>query len=435
MGVAEATILIFAVLVIFLIIGVPIGISLILSSLVVILQTLGFNGAAPATALKIFSGINIFTLLAIPFFVLAGNLMNKGGIAKRLINFSQAMTGRIPGSLAHTNVVANMFFGAVSGSGTAAASAMGTIIGPTAKEAGYDENFITAVNVASAPSGFLIPPSTGLITYGLASGGTSIAALFLGGYIPGILWGLSCMLVISIYAKKHNLVGGEKITIKEFFHHALAAIPSLLLIIIVIGGIVLGVFTATEASAISVVYCLILSVVFYKTISVKELYSILVNSAKMSGIIMFLIGASNVMAWVMSFTGIPNAISSGVLGISDNKFIILLIINLLLLFVGTFMDLTPAILVFTPILLPICLQLGMSAVQFGVMMIFNLSIGCITPPVGNVLFVGLKVSKTKLENVMPILLKFYVALVIVLLLTTYVPWLSTFLPGLAGYMK
>ena len=432
MGVAAATALIFGVLVIFLVMGVPIAISLIFSSLIVILQTLGVEGAAPAAALKIFSGINIFTLLAIPFFVFAGNLMNKGGIAKRLINFSQAITGRIPGSLAHTNIVANMLFGAISGSGTAAASAMGSIIGPESKEAGYDENFMTAVNVASAPSGFLIPPSTGLITYGLASGGTSIAALFLGGYIPGILWGLSCMLVVYIYAKKHNLVGGEKITFKELIHHTLAAIPSLLLIIVVIGGIVKGVFTATEASAISAVYCLILAVFFYKTIDFKELYSILVSSAKMSGIIMFLVGASSAMAWVMSFTGIPSAISSGVLGISDNKYIILFVINLLLLFVGTFMDLTPAILVFTPILLPICKQLGMGAVQFGIMMVFNLSIGCITPPVGNVLFVGLKVSKTKLENVMPILLKFYVALVIVLMLTTFVPWLSTFLPGLAA---
>lgn len=428
-----AMIIIFTILIILLLLGVPIGISLCVSSMVVVSQVLGFGGAAPASALKMFQGINIFTLLAIPFFILAGNIMNRGGIAMRLINFATALTGRIPGSLAHTNIVANMLFGAISGSGTAAASAMGSIIGPIEKDAGYDEDWAAAVNVATAPTGLLIPPSTGLITYALASGGTSVAALFLGGYIPGILWGLSCMVVAFFYARKHGYVSDKRITAKEFARVTLDALPSLLLIVIVIGGICGGVFTATEASAIAVLYSLVLSVLVYKTLTGKDLYQILVSSAKMSGIIMFLVGASNIMAWVMSFTGIPETISNVILSVSDNRIIILLCINLLLLFVGTFMDLTPAILIFTPILLPVCGKLGMGALQFGIMLVFNLCIGCITPPVGNILFVGIKVAGRKLEKVMPLLIRFYAAIFVVLMLVTFVPAITTVLPGLAGY--
>lgn len=428
-----ATLIIFTILVILLLLGVPIGISLCVAAIVVISQVLGFEGAASASALKMFQGINIFTLLAIPFFILAGNIMNRGGIAVRLINFATVLTGRIPGSLAHTNIVANMLFGAISGSGTAAASAMGSIIGPIEKDAGYDEDWAAAVNVATAPTGLLIPPSTGLITYALASGGTSVAALFLGGYIPGILWGLSCMVVAFVYARKHGYVLDKRVSLKEVVHVTLDAIPSLLLIIIVIGGICGGVFTATEASAIAVFYSLLLSVLIYKTLTVKDLYQILISSAKMSGIIMFLVGASNIMAWVMSFTGIPEAISNVILSVSDNRIIILLSINLLLLFVGTFMDLTPAILIFTPILLPVCQKLGMDALQFGIMLVFNLCIGCITPPVGNILFVGIKVAGRKLEKVMPLLLWFYVAIFIVLMFVTFIPAITTFIPSLAGY--
>lgn len=427
-----AGLLIFFTIVILLLIGIPIGIALIVASILAITQVLGFSAAIPSSALKMFQGINIFTLLAIPFFILAGNIMNKGGIAVRLINLATAMTGRIPGSLAQTNVVANMLFGSVSGSGTAAVSAMGSIMGPIQKKEGYDENFTAAINIATAPTGLLIPPSTALITYALVSGGTSVAALFLGGIIPGVLWGISCMIVAFFYAKKKGYVGKKQISLNEFLKVALEAIPSLLLIVIVVFGIVGGIFTATEGSAIAVVYSLLLSTIFYKTINLKELYTILIDSSKLSAIIMFLIGASNIMAWVMSFTGIPDMMANVILGISDNPIIILLAINILLLFVGTFMDLTPAILIFTPILLPVCLALGMTPLHFGIMLTFNLCIGTITPPVGNILFAGIKVSNVKLERVMPHLLKFYVAIFIVLLLVTYIPWFSTFLPSLVG---
>ncbi len=429
----SAGLLILVTILLLLLLGIPIGIALIVASILAITQSLGFSAAIPSSALKMFQGINIFTLLAIPFFILAGNIMNKGGIAVRLINLATALTGRIPGSLAHTNVVANMLFGSISGSGTAAVSAMGSIMGPIQKKQGYDENFTTALNIATAPTGLLIPPSTALITYALASGGTSIAALFLGGIIPGILWGISCMVVAYFYAKKQGYVDKKSISVKEFIIVTLEAIPSLLLILIVIGGIVGGIFTATEGSAIAVIYSLLLSMLFYKTINIKELYTILIESAKLSAIIMFLIGASNILAWVMSFTGIPNMLAEAVLGISDNAMIILLAINLLLLFVGTFMDLTPAILIFTPILLPVCLALGMTPLHFGIMLTFNLSIGTITPPIGNILFAGIKVADRKIEHVMPHLFRFYAAIFVVLMLITYVSWFSTFIPSLAGY--
>lgn len=421
------------VLIVMLLAGVPIAVSLGISSILAILPTLNFGATVLTATQRIFSGISIFTLLAIPFFILAGNIMNKGGIAIRLINFAKVLTGRVPGSLAHTNAVANMLFGAISGSGVAAASAMGSIIGPVEKEEGYDDNFAAAVNVATAPTGLLIPPSNVLITYSLVSGGTSVAALFMGGYIPGILWGAACMAVAFFYAKKHGYKSSVRLTFKEAMIVVWQAVPSLLLIIIVIGGIIAGVFTATEGSAIAVAYSLILSLFIYRTIDLKELVHILIDSAKMTGIIIFLVGASNIMAWVMTFTGIPEAISSVLLGISKSPVVILLIINIFLLFVGTFMDITPAVLIFTPIFLPICQSFGMSALQFGIMITYNLCIGTITPPVGNILFVGVKVAKVKLEGVIKPLLSYYAVIFAVLMLVTFIPAVSTWLPGLAGY--
>ena len=421
------------VLIVMLLAGVPIAVSLGISSILATLPTLNFGATVLTATQRIFSGISIFTLLAIPFFILAGNIMNKGGIAIRLINFAKVLTGRVPGSLAHTNAVANMLFGAISGSGVAAASAMGSIIGPVEKEEGYDDNFAAAVNVATAPTGLLIPPSNVLITYSLVSGGTSVAALFMGGYIPGILWGAACMAVAFFYAKKHGYKSSVRLTFKEAMIVVWQAVPSLFLIIIVIGGIIAGVFTATEGSAIAVAYSLILSLFIYRTIDLKELVHILIDSAKMTGIIIFLVGASNIMAWVMTFTGIPEAISSALLGISKSPVVILLIINIFLLFVGTFMDITPAVLIFTPIFLPICQSFGMSALQFGIMITYNLCIGTITPPVGNILFVGVKVAKVKLEGVIKPLLSYYAVIFAVLMLVTFIPAVSTWLPGLAGY--
>lgn len=426
--------IILVLLVIMLLLGVPVAIALAVSSVCAIFPVLDLEIAVVTGAQRIFSGISIFSLLAIPFFILAGNIMNKGGIAIRLINLAKLVTGRTPGALAQTNVIANMLFGSISGSGTAAASAMGSIIGPVELEDGYDPNFSAAANIATAPTGLLIPPSNVMITFSLVSGGTSVAALFMAGYIPGILWGMACMLVIYFLAKKNGYQSRVKFSGKEKTAIIFQALPCLLLIVIVIGGIIFGIFTATEGSVVAVVYSLVLSLFFYKSIKLKDLPQIFRESAEMTGIIIFLIGVSSIMSWVMAFTGIPTAISTALLSLTDNRFVILFIINIVLLVVGTFMDMTPACLIFTPIFLPVCSALGMNTVHFGIMLIFNLCIGTITPPVGTTLFVGVKVGKVTIESVFRQLLLYFAAIFIVLLLVTYLPQLSLWLPGLMGYV-
>lgn len=426
--------IILVLLVIMLLAGVPIAVALGISSVCAILPVMDTSVAVLTGAQRIFSGISVFSLLAIPFFILAGNIMNKGGIAVRLINLAKLITGRAPGALAQTNVIANMLFGAISGSGTAAASAMGSIIGPIEKDEGYDPNFSAAANIATAPTGLLIPPSNVMITFSLVSGGTSVAALFMAGYIPGILWGLACMLVIYFIAKKKGYRAKTKFTFKEAMKIVLQALPCLLLIIIVIGGIIGGIFTATEGSVVAVVYSLVLSLFFYRSISLKDLPKIFKESAEMTGIIIFLIGVSSIMSWVMAFTDIPTAVSNGLLAISSNKIVIFLLINVILLIVGTFMDMTPACLIFTPIFLPVCTALGMNPIHFGIMLIFNLCIGTITPPVGTTLFVGVKVGKVKIETVFRQLLIYFAAIFVVLMLVTYIPQLSLWLPSLMGYV-
>ena len=426
--------IILVLLVIMLLAGVPIAVALGISSVCAILPVMDTSVAVLTGAQRIFSGISVFSLLAIPFFILAENIMNKGGIAVRLINLAKLITGRAPGALAQTNVIANMLFGAISGSGTAAASAMGSIIGPIEKDEGYDPNFSAAANIATAPTGLLIPPSNVMITFSLVSGGTSVAALFMAGYIPGILWGLACMLVIYFIAKKKGYRAKTKFTFKEAMKIVLQALPCLLLIIIVIGGIIGGIFTATEGSVVAVVYSLVLSLFFYRSISLKDLPKIFKESAEMTGIIIFLIGVSSIMSWVMAFTNIPTAVSNGLLAISSNKIVIFLLINVILLIVGTFMDMTPACLIFTPIFLPVCTALGMNPIHFGIMLIFNLCIGTITPPVGTTLFVGVKVGKVKIETVFRQLLIYFAAIFVVLMLVTYIPQLSLWLPSLMGYV-
>ncbi|MBO8416484.1 MAG: TRAP transporter large permease [Proteobacteria bacterium] len=421
------------VMIALLILGVPICIAIAISSVVAGANALDFNMMLQTGAQRTFSGISVFTLIAIPFFILAGNIMNQGGIAIRLMNFARLLVGKVPGSYAHTNAMANMMFGAISGSGVAAASAMGTIIGPIAVKDGYSRNYMATVNIATAPTGLLIPPSNVLITYSLVSGGTSVAALFLAGYIPGILWGLACMIVAFFWAKKLGYKGdSQKITAALALKVTLDAVPSLLLIIIVIGGIVAGAFTATEGAVVAVVYSLILSVI-YRSITWKALVKIYEESAKMTGIIVLLIGVSSIMSWVISFVNIPALVGDALNGVSSNPVIILLIINIVLLFVGTFLDTTPAILIFTPIFLPIGMQCGLSPVEFGIVITFNLCIGTITPPVGNILFVGVKVAQTTIERVIKPLIPFYLVIIAVLMLCTYFPTVSSFIPELCGY--
>lgn len=428
----EALLLIVAVLAVLLVAGVPISYSIGISSLVAILQTVSLDISVITSAQRIFVGMSKFSLTAIPFFILAGNLMNQGGIAKRLVNFVMAILGKLPGALLVTNIGANALFGAISGSASAAAAAVGSMVEQGEEELGYDKALCAATNGASAPSGLLIPPSNALITYSLAAGGTSVAALFLAGYLPGILWALCCIVVAIVIAKKKGYKGLKgKFDWKNLGIATLQALPSLSLIVIVIGGIVGGIFTATEGSAIAVVYALILGIC-YKNITLKSFWEIVISSAKMSGMVVFLIGVSNILGWVMAFTQIPQAISAALLGLTSNPIIILMIMNVILLIAGTFMDVTPAILIFTPLFLPVVQTFGMHPVQFGLILVYNLCIGNITPPVGNTLFVAIKVGRSSLSKVMPYMLWYYVAILIGLLLVTYVPFLTMGLPTIAG---
>lgn len=431
MSIGLITVILFAIFGILLFLGCPISVSIVVSSIVAALSSLSWEQITFITMQKMNSGIESFSLLAVPLFILAGNIMNNGGIARRLVNFSKLFCGRIPGSLAQANVLGNMLFGALSGSSVAAASAMGGCIYPIQKDEGYDPAFASAVNIASAPTGLLIPPTSAFIVYSTVAGGVSISALFMAGYIPGILMGLGIMAVAFVYAKKNNYPTSGGVKMSEAIKITLDAIPSLLLIVIVIGGIVGGVFTATEGAGICVLYCLILSII-YKTITFKSFMDILLNSACTSGTILFLISASSAMSFVMAYSGIPAAISESIMSISQNKFVIFLLMNLILLVVGMFMDITPAILIFTPIFLPIAQSFGMTDIQFGVMLVFNMCMGNITPPVGSVLFVGCGISKISIEQVSKRLVPYFIMLFVLLLVVTYVPALSIGLPTIMG---
>lgn len=471
--------------IILLIIGVPIAFSIGISGILTMLMSIDTLPALTTYAQRMATGLDSFALLAIPFFVLAGGIMNSGGIAMRLINFARVLVGRLPAGLAFVNVIANMLFGAISGSAAAATSAIGSIMGPEMKKEGYDENFSAAVNITSATTGLTIPPSNILIIYSLASGGASITALFLAGYVPGILTGVGIMLVAMsmIVLKNKGIKGlagvlgkvllasvflvGAGIGIKAvhgasatafkavlygllflflaysvyksatnwtFFKFAfrkfIDALPSLLMLVIVIGGIVAGFFTATEASAVAVLYALILALI-YKEITVKDLPAIVLKSVRTTCIVLLLVATSIGMSWIMSYENIPQNVSSGLLSLSDNPIVILLVINFILLFVGIFMDMTPAVLIFTPIFLPIVsAQLGMDPIHFGIIMVLNLCVGLCTPPVGSVLFIGCSVANLKIEQVIKPLLPMFIIMIVVLMLVTYIPSLSLWLPNL-----
>ncbi|ECF1004552.1 TRAP transporter large permease [Salmonella enterica subsp. enterica serovar Enteritidis] len=408
--------------------------SPVIASFSTMMLVLPFDISMFATAQKMFSSLDSFALLAVPFFVLSGVIMNSGGIAARQVNFAKLFTGKLPGSLSYTNIVGNMMFGAISGSAIAASTSIGGVMVPMSAREGYDRGFAAAVNIASAPTGMLIPPTTAFILYALASGGTSIAALFAGGLVAGVLWGVGCMLVTLVVAKRRNYRVFFTVQKGMALKVAVEAIPSLLLIVIIVGGIVQGIFTAIEASAIAVVYTLLLTMVFYRTLKIKDLPSILLQTVVMTGVIMFLLATSSAMSFSMSITNIPAALSDMILGISANKLVILLVITVFLLIIGAFMDIGPAILIFTPILLPIMAKLGVDPVHFGIIMIYNLAIGTITPPVGSGLYVGASVGKVKVEEVIKPLLPFYGAIIGVLLLITYIPEITLFLPRLLGIM-
>lgn len=417
-----------------IVVSIPIAVTIGVSTMLAAVPLLGLEQASLVTAQRMFTGINSFPLLAIPLFVLAGVIMNNGGIAGRLVDAAKVLTGRMPASLAQTNIVANSLFGAVSGAAVALAAAVGNVMHGRMVKDGYDKCFAAAVNVASAPSGMLIPPSNTFIVYSLVSS-TSIAALFMAGLIPGIMWALACMIVVHLYARKQpgRLRSEERVSFADGMKIIWRAVPSLLMIVIVVGGILGGFFTATESASIAVVYCLILSMV-YRTIRIKDLPDILVDASRTTAIVMMLVAVSTALSFVMSFARIPELISDAVLGTTDSTAVVLLIVTVILLLVGTFMDPTPAILIFVPIFLPIVTELGVDPVHFGALVVMALSIGVITPPVGNVLFVGARVARLRIEPVIGKFWPFLIAIVIALFIVVYVPVLSTWLPTTMGLL-
>ncbi|MDR3244242.1 MAG: TRAP transporter large permease [Elusimicrobiota bacterium] len=415
----------------FLILGIPIAISIGFGSFLAMLCVLNFDRAMITSAQQMFRGSDNFPLMAITFFILAGNIMNNGGIAIRLVNCAKVLAGRMPAPLAQTNIIANMLFGALSGSGVAAAAAIGGTLGPIERKEGYEPNFVAAVNTASAPTGMLIPPSNTLIVYSTVATGTSVAALFLAGYLPGILWGLFCMVLVAIIAKRQNIPKAARTNFRTSVSTIVIAIPSLLLIVIVIGGILGGIFTATEASAIAVCYSIILSLI-YRNLNLPLMKKILIETAETTVIVTFMIGASMIMSYVMVYTHIPTLITNTILGFTSQPYFILLIMNCLLLVIGCAMDPIPAILIFTPIFLPICKSFGMDPVHFGIMITMNLCIGTITPPVGPILFTGVRIGGVTIESIFKPMLPFFAITVFTLLITTYIPAISMWLPKLTG---
>lgn len=432
MTVANVAVLIVS-FVVLLILGVPISFTIGIATIATMLMSIHAGPAFTTVAERMATGLDSFALLAIPFFILAGQLMNHGGIARRLIDFAKVIVGRLPGGLAYVIIIASMLFGAISGSAVAAAAAIGGFMIPLMVNEGYERNFSASVNITASTTGLIIPPSNILIVYSFASGGASVAALFLAGYLPGIVIGLGLMVVAGVFSYRHKYPVGEKVTIKEAFLKFLDAIPSIFMIVVVIGGIVAGYFTATEASAIAVAYAFLLAVPIYREVKLRDIPKILLDTANTTAIVMLLIGTSIAMSWIMSYENIPQNISTFLVGLTNSKIIILLIINVVLLLVGTFMDMTPAVLIFTPIFLPVVSQLGINPVHFGIIMVTNLCVGLCTPPVGSVLFVGTGIAETSITKVIKPLLPLYAAMIIGLMLVTYIPWLSMYLPHLFGY--
>jgi tripartite ATP-independent transporter DctM subunit len=415
-----------------LLLGVPVAFAIGIGTLVTMFLGMAAEPALITVAQRMATGLDSFALLAIPFFILAGQLMNRGGIARRLIDFAKAVIGMFPGGLAFVHILASMLFGAISGSAVAAASAIGGVVGPRMVEEGYDKEFSAAVNITSATTGLVIPPSNILIVYSLASGGVSIGALFLAGYLPGILVGLSLMVVGGFFAVRMHYPVAGAFRFGEAIRKFLSALPSLMLLAVVIGGIVAGIFTATEAAAVAVLYSGILAFV-YREVRVRDLPQILLETVGTTAIVMLLIGTSTAMSWLLSYENIPQNVSAALLTLTDNPVIILLIINVILLVVGTFMDMTPAVLIFTPIFLPVVMRLGMDPTHFGIVMVLNLCIGLCTPPVGSVLFVGCGVAGTSITRVIRPLLPMYAAMMLALIVVTFVPWLSLWLPRVFGF--
>ena len=422
-----APIILFGSFTVLLILRIPISFTLSVSSIFTML----YLGIPPMViGQKMADVLDNFSLMAIPFFILAGQIMADSGIAKRLVDFSSILVGRLRGGLAFVNIVASMFFGGMSGSSVADTASIGSILIPSMVEKGYDRDYSIAVTVTSSTQGLIIPPSHNAIIYAYAAGGLSIASLFLAGAVPGIMIGLFLMVPSYLIAVKRKYPVEKSINLKQALKITTDAFFGLFTIVIIMGGILSGVFTATESSAIAVVYAFFVAVFIYRDMTIPKFWKILWDASKTIIAVMFLIASASTFGWLLAYLKIPDAIAQMVLSISHNRYLVLLMINVVLLFLGMIMDMAPLILITTPIFLPIVTRIGISPIHFGIIMLMNLGIGLCTPPVGNTLFVGCIVGKMKIEQVVRSLWPFYIAMVAVVLLVTYVPFFAMWLPNM-----
>ncbi len=423
-----ATALLLGGFVLLMILRVPITYSLATASIVTAIY---LKIPLMAIVQQMVQGVRSFSLLAIPFFIIAGEMMGQGGIARKLIELANVFVGRIRGGLAMVNCVDSMFFGGISGSAVADVASTGSIIIPMMKMKGYDEDFAVALTVASSTQGVIIPPSHNMIIYSMAAGGVSVGRLFLGGYVPGVSLGLSMMVISFIIAKKRNYPREPKIAFRDAIKIFKDAFLGLMTAVIIMGGVVSGVFTATESAAIAVIYAFIITFFVYREIPLKAMKGILYNSLKTLSMVMALIAAASAFGWLMAYLRIPAKATELILSVSTNRYVLLLLINVLLLVLGCIMDMAPLILICTPILYPVVVTtLGLSPVHFGIIMMINLAIGLCTPPVGSALFVGCAVGKISIEKVTKALLPYYFSMVIMLMLVTFIPEITMFLPNL-----
>ncbi len=424
-----ATALLLGLFILLLLIKVPVAFALAISTFI----TAGYlDIPAMVVTQQMVRSVSSFSLVAIPFFIVMGEILGRGGISDKLVAMADVLVGRVRGGLAMVNVVDSMFFGGISGSAVADVSSLGAIVIPMMEKAGYDKDFSVSMTLASSVQGILIPPSHNMIIYSVAAGGLSVGKLFLGGLLPGIFLGLMLMVLGYAISVKRNYPKGKKYTFKEGIKILADSFLGLFTIIIIMGGVGAGWFTATESAAIATVWAFFISFFVYRSLKIKHLKPILASSLRTLALVLALIATSGGFAWMMAYLRVPALITDALIGITDNKIVILLIVNVILMFLGMIMDMAPLILITTPILLPVVTRVGMDPVQFGVIMMLNLGIGLLTPPVGSVLFVGSSIGKISIEELSRGMIPFYIVMVITLVVLTFVPQITLWLPTVLG---
>lgn len=410
----------------------PIAYAVALSSLLCLLvQGLPFTTICQ----QMVKGISSFSLMAVPFFITMGCLMGTGGISEKLIALANACVGWMRGGMAMVNIVASYFFGGISGSAAADTASLGTILIPMMVDQGYDDDFSTAVTITSSCEGLLVPPSHNMVIYATAAGGLSVGSLFLAGYLPGALLAVSLMVGSYIISVRRKYPKGEKFSIKNLLKQLVVSFWALAAVVIVVVGVVGGWFTATESAAIAVIYSLIVSVYIYKGLNWKGVWKVLEQCVDTLSIVLILISTSSIFGYCLTTLHVPDKAAAAIIGLTDNPVILALLLNLILLVLGCIMDMAPIILIATPILLPIATSIGIDPIQFGIMMVLNCGIGLLTPPVGSVLFIGSAVGKVKMERVVKATLPFYLCMIVVLMMITFIPEVSLGIPALFGYGK